>query len=743
MGRRGRTGLVELLFSGNYAEPGDVVRYIDRQNRTLLVGRIYEGGIQVPGEDGLLTLTAFEIKAGVCYRRPAEHIYLQDGRSIMECQKEMCLRKEKSCVNGTVLCKDGDGGCGKASDGSRLMDEGMLLKDSNDDYCVYCGLGGDLVCCETCPTTAHAQCIGIEANTDKAWYCAGCLCCVCNEPMFESVEDTCPCVYYGEADHVEGSVPYVDILEQGYEPVVLMRPGAEPVENAAGTGVKREYSSVEKGDQETAARPFSISNNSVINIYNIKKEDAAGSSVNAESFDEVRSMGGYRAHRPCVANCSEMIEKKSTWYFSSKCETLSLKLANMCCKGAIPVGEYCDKTKMSMQLIRSAAVRGDEWSGKGPKYSVEQKKSLRKILSAAYIILETCYDKVVDSRTGEDLIPKLVQGVRYPTFEDYSGTHVAVLFANSVVVSAAVVQLLGDDSAEIPLLATRPDVQGSGAGTTLLSQLEHKLNECGISKIFLPGMYGNLSPYMLSRHPPGVPVPSPNQSKYGYSSVEKSGTDELLAGRGLKFPGVTMVCKKAEPFVHGQGGNGFLNMGRKKFKLNARANVLPLIEAGMIKPLDTKMLDDTVSDREISTSLLEQKESASLPSTNTINESNSTSHVNFRGLEIVDKIQDRRMEVEVKQTCTLQGHPILMSVGAVQQGTHFAPRIAANHMPSFVNAVSSTIQIPSSLSVSRPVIFSGVPISEPIPFKAPSGLPSVQINNNPMVPDNNDNTDNK
>lgn len=597
------------------------------------------------------------------------------------------------------------------------------------------------MCCETCPTTGHAQCIGIESDTDKAWYCAGCLCCVCNTPLFESIEDACPFVYYGEADPVEGNEPYVDILKQGYEPVILMRPGAEPVMSAADTGngteavVKQEQNSrVEEGGQEI----HSIRDNGdMMNISSIKKVDGKGSSFHVEKVDEVRSMGGYRAHRQCVACCSELVEKKSTWYFSSKCEILSLNLANLCSQGAIAVGEYCDKTKLSMQLIRSAAVRGAEWSGKGPKYSVEQKKSLRKILSAAYIVLKACYGRIVDSRTGEDLIPKLVQGVRYPTFADYSGTHVAILFANSVVVSVAIVQVLGDDSAEIPLLATRPDVQGSGAGTSLLSQLEHKLSECGISNLFLPGMYGNLSPYMLSRHPPGVPVPPINQCKYGYSSVEKSGTEKLLTGRGMKFPGVTMVCKKMEPFVNGQSGKPFVSMGKKRFKLNARANHMPLIEAGMIKPLDTKLLDDRVPDKEVSsTSLLEQKESVSLPSTNTMNESNSTSHVNFRRLGIMDKTQDSRMGVEGKQTSSLQGHPLLVSLGAVHQGTHFAPRVTTHHMPSFVNAVSSTTQVPSPFGISSPMIFSGMPISEPIHFHAASGLPSVQINN-PKVPDDN------
>ena len=52
-----------------------------------------------------------------------------------------CRGKGKSCVNGNLLSRDGNGGCGETSEGDRPKDEWMLLKDSNDDYCVYCGLG--------------------------------------------------------------------------------------------------------------------------------------------------------------------------------------------------------------------------------------------------------------------------------------------------------------------------------------------------------------------------------------------------------------------------------------------------------------------------------------------------------------------------------------------------------------------------------------------------------------------------
>ena len=59
-----------------------------------------------------------------------------------------------------------------------------MLDDDNDDYCYVCGLGGDLICCESCPATYHAECCNISTTTttdDDAWYCHKCRCDVCGE----------------------------------------------------------------------------------------------------------------------------------------------------------------------------------------------------------------------------------------------------------------------------------------------------------------------------------------------------------------------------------------------------------------------------------------------------------------------------------------------------------------------------------------------------------------------------------
>lgn len=46
------------------------------------------------------------------------------------------------------------------------------------DYCAVCSIGGNLICCESCPLSFHAECIGIDSNiinSKSFWKCDDCL----------------------------------------------------------------------------------------------------------------------------------------------------------------------------------------------------------------------------------------------------------------------------------------------------------------------------------------------------------------------------------------------------------------------------------------------------------------------------------------------------------------------------------------------------------------------------------------
>ena len=46
--------------------------------------------------------------------------------------------------------------------------------DGHFEICTVCGLGGDVLCCETCPIVVHPKCVGLETVPEGDWYCPKC-----------------------------------------------------------------------------------------------------------------------------------------------------------------------------------------------------------------------------------------------------------------------------------------------------------------------------------------------------------------------------------------------------------------------------------------------------------------------------------------------------------------------------------------------------------------------------------------
>jgi hypothetical protein len=80
------------------------------------------------------------------------------------------------------------------------------------------------------------------------------------------------------------------------------------------------------------------------------------------------------------------------------------------------------------------------------------------LLSRAAVIFRECFDPIV-AKSGRDLIPVMVYG-RNISGQEFGGMYCLVLIVNSLVVSAALLRIFGQEVAELPIVATSREYQG-------------------------------------------------------------------------------------------------------------------------------------------------------------------------------------------------------------------------------------------------------------------------------------------
>ncbi|XP_061372005.1 increased DNA methylation 1-like [Gastrolobium bilobum] len=130
--------------------------------------------------------TNFEAHAGCAKHRPSTSIFLEDRRSLLDCQRE-ALSSSQQKNHDAVMQRDN------------------VYKD-NDSICSICRYGGELMLCDRCPSSFHLSCLGLEQVPDGDWFCPPCCCKICNKPK------------YGEdcADNVDCSMLVCDQCEHKY-----------------------------------------------------------------------------------------------------------------------------------------------------------------------------------------------------------------------------------------------------------------------------------------------------------------------------------------------------------------------------------------------------------------------------------------------------------------------------------------------------------------------------------------------
>ncbi|XP_060202518.1 uncharacterized protein LOC132630954 isoform X1 [Lycium barbarum] len=165
--------VLSWLIDNNVVLPRAKVQYRGkRDGQPMAEGRITRAGIKCKCCQKVYGISNFEVHAGSNYHRPSANIFLEDGRSLLDCQLQM---KEKTSVRSTRKRP-------------RSLKKGSHL-GTNDYVCSVCHYGGELLLCDECPSSFHTGCLGMKEVPDGEWFCPSCCCEMCGQSRFDKNKD--------------------------------------------------------------------------------------------------------------------------------------------------------------------------------------------------------------------------------------------------------------------------------------------------------------------------------------------------------------------------------------------------------------------------------------------------------------------------------------------------------------------------------------------------------------------------
>lgn len=163
-GNQHRVSRLSTLLDAGLLKEGEIVQYRHKDGTVLLEGEICLTGIKCYHCMNVVGMTAFENHAGCKLHRPTHFIFKEDNTSLAACFKLL--------------------ECGNVVPNPDTI-------DPSDDLCRVCGEGGELLCCESCPSTFHLSCLGLDKVPEGDWHCPACRCHLCDQSHFATSEEFC------------------------------------------------------------------------------------------------------------------------------------------------------------------------------------------------------------------------------------------------------------------------------------------------------------------------------------------------------------------------------------------------------------------------------------------------------------------------------------------------------------------------------------------------------------------------
>ncbi|XP_037409952.1 increased DNA methylation 1-like [Triticum dicoccoides] len=198
-GAKKHTILTWLIDCGVLKE-NEKVSYADSTSfATKASGAVTRAGIQCTCCDAAMAPPAFSSHAGSEDSAPWERLLLKSGKSLLECVREAwegehlrilhAKQKAQAAVEkererstqekkrALLLAKQSrkEPALALDLDGTNYGGD----DDRSDDACGVCADGGQLLCCDNCPSTFHPECLAVEVPEDS-WVCHYCRCFLCS-----------------------------------------------------------------------------------------------------------------------------------------------------------------------------------------------------------------------------------------------------------------------------------------------------------------------------------------------------------------------------------------------------------------------------------------------------------------------------------------------------------------------------------------------------------------------------------
>ncbi|XP_072972086.1 uncharacterized protein [Typha angustifolia] len=428
----GRRTVLRWLIASGVVSTKDVVQYRNLKNDEVVKdGWVTKDGILCNCCTQILSVPDFKAHAGPKLQKSSFNLFLQSGKSYTLCQLEAWTAEYRARKTNTRVVET----------------EGM---DQNDDTCGLCGDGGELICCDNCPSTYHQACLSTQELPEGSWYCDNCICQSC-----------------GDA---------ISVKEASSSLVILKCSQCE-----------------------------------------------------------------HKYHDTCITEemCNGDVGSE-TWFCGRNCQEVYLGLRSR-------VG------------VANFLTDGYSWTILRCNHEEEKVLSAQKIalmaecntkLAIALTIMEECFVRMVDTRTGIDMIPHVLYnwGSNFVRL-NYQGFYTIILEKGDEIISVASIRVHGVRVAELPFIATCTEHRRQGMCRRLMYAIEEMLRAFHVKILVLSAI-----PDLVNTWTSG----------FGFKPIEDDEKQQLNHVNLMLFPGAQMLTKRLDENVAAESG-GKTDLGVREY----------------------------------------------------------------------------------------------------------------------------------------------------------------------------------